>query len=65
MVARNPPNGYSPQQTNGDPRDRITTLGRRPDGATNPKFRHIKDLQAKAEAEARDLGAHTPVRLPT
>ncbi len=26
-----------------------------------PRYTHIKDLQAKAVAEARDLGAQTPV----
>lgn len=27
------------------------------------RYMHIKDLQAKAVAEARDLGAQTPVRF--
>jgi len=28
-----------------------------------PRYVHIKDLQAKAVAEARDFGAQTPVRF--
>ena len=29
----------------------------------NARYLHVKDLQAKAQTEARDLGAHTPVRF--
>ena len=51
MVARAPQNGYNPHQANG-----------RANGVGNGKYLHLKDLQAKAEMEAKDLGAQTPVR---
>ena len=61
MVARTPPNDGIPQHVNGS-----GPIGKSPDqradGATDPRYPHLKDLQAKAEAEAKDLGIHTPVR---
>ena len=29
----------------------------------NARYLHVKDLQAKAQTEAKELGAHTPVRF--
>lgn len=62
MVARTPRNNYFPHNVNGDGPN-----GKSPDqmadGSTEPRYPHLKDLQAKAEAEANDLGIHTPVRF--
>ena len=64
MVARLPQNGYIPYQANGRPQDGkySTPANGRAYYAGNNKYPHLKDLQAKAEMEAKDLGAHTPVR---
>lgn len=65
MVARLPHHGYISQQLNGGAHRGAygTSSEGRVDGTTTPKYPHIKDLRAKAEAEAKDLSAHTPVRL--
>lgn len=61
MVARTPLKDGIPQNVNGDgPNGK--SPAQRAEGATDPRYPHLKDLQAKAEAEAKDLGIHTPVR---
>lgn len=61
MVARTPPNNGIPQNVNGDgPNGK--SPNQRADGVTEPRYPHLKDLQAKAEAEAKELGIHIPVR---
>ncbi|KAL8790699.1 MAG: hypothetical protein Q9195_006241 [Heterodermia aff. obscurata] len=64
MVARTPQNGYSHHQANGRSQDESygTPAVGRANGVGNNKYLHLKDLQAKAEMEAKDLGAHTPIR---
>ena len=65
MVARAPQkNGYAPHQANGRPQDKSfsTPADGLANGVGNSKYLHLKDLQAKAEMEVEDLGAHTPVR---
>ena len=64
MVSRAPQYGYKLHEASGRPQERnyINPADGRANGIGNKKYLHLKDLQAKAEMEAKDLGAHTPVR---
>ena len=59
---------YASQQINSglqterhNDRHSSTSSGREDNRSGTAKYLHVKDLQAKAEAEAKELGAHTPV----
>lgn len=77
MAARDPPLRTSHVQVNGDIGDErrhreyigekstVMTSGKAPastgDNGVPPRYRHIKDLQAKAESQAAEWGPLTPV----